>query len=67
MSKQHVDRYVIVRDRNVVRVDFQRDPDPPAFPGAGALRIKLSQLLNTVPTTLIKAGGASPYPRVANG
>ena len=69
MSKQHVDRYVIARDRNVVRVDFRRDPDPPApkFPGAGALRIKLSQLLNTVPTTLIQAGGASPQPGVANG
>ncbi len=34
------DRLVIARDHNVLRVDFQRDPDPPAprFPGAGALR-----------------------------
>jgi hypothetical protein len=33
-------RYVIARERNVVRVDFQRPPDPPApkFPGAAALR-----------------------------
>lgn len=32
--------FVIARDRNVLRVDFHRDPDPPAprFPGAGALR-----------------------------
>ncbi len=31
---------VIARDRNVVRVDFNREPDPPAprFPGAAALR-----------------------------
>lgn len=33
-------RFVIDRENNVVRVDFSRDPDPPApgFPGAGALR-----------------------------
>lgn len=33
-------RYVLARDRNVLRVDFNREPDPPApgFPGAGALR-----------------------------
>ena len=33
-------RYVIARERNVVRVDFRREPDPPApkFPGAAALR-----------------------------
>jgi hypothetical protein len=33
-------RFVLGRDDNVVRVDFSRDPDPPAprFPGAGALR-----------------------------
>jgi hypothetical protein len=31
--------YVIERESNVVRVDFGREPDPPApkFPGAGAL------------------------------
>lgn len=35
-----VERYVIAREHNVIRVDFNRDPDPPApwFPGAGALR-----------------------------
>jgi hypothetical protein len=35
-----IDRYVIGRERNVVRVDFSRKPDPPGptFPGAGALR-----------------------------
>lgn len=34
------DRYVIAREDNVVRVDFRREPDPPApqFPGAAALR-----------------------------
>jgi hypothetical protein len=33
-------RFVIGRDNNVVRVDFGRDPDPPAptFPGANGLR-----------------------------
>lgn len=31
---------VIGRDGNVIRVDFRRNPDPPApkFPGAAALR-----------------------------
>jgi hypothetical protein len=36
-----VDRHVIARESNVVRVDFSRDPDPPApsFPGANGLRL----------------------------
>jgi hypothetical protein len=31
--------YVVYRESNIVRVDFGREPDPPApkFPGAGAL------------------------------
>ena len=34
------DRYVIARESNVLRVDFSREPDPPAprFPGARGLR-----------------------------
>jgi hypothetical protein len=33
-------RYVVARESNIVRVDFDRTPDPPTpqFPGAGALR-----------------------------
>jgi hypothetical protein len=40
MRTQSADRFVIARESNVVRVDFNREPDPPAprFPGAGALR-----------------------------
>jgi hypothetical protein len=36
-----VDRHVIARDRNVVRVDFSGEPDPPTpcFPGANGLRV----------------------------
>jgi hypothetical protein len=32
---------IIARHSNVVKVDFSREPDPPAprFPGAGAVRI----------------------------
>jgi hypothetical protein len=39
-----VDRYVIARHHNVVRVDFNREPDPPAprFPGARGLRLQAS-------------------------
>jgi hypothetical protein len=35
-----VQRRIIERERNIVRVDFSREPDPPAprFPGAGAMR-----------------------------
>lgn len=35
-----INRFVIGRENNVVRVDFSRDPDPPAprFPGASGLR-----------------------------
>ena len=36
-----VDCYVVARESNVVRVDFSRDPGPPApcFPGANGLRL----------------------------
>jgi hypothetical protein len=35
-----VDRYVIGRESNILRVDFSRRPNPPAprFPGASGLR-----------------------------
>ena len=35
-----INLFVISRENNVVRVDFSRDPDPPAprFPGASGLR-----------------------------
>ena len=34
------ERFIIARERNAVRVDFRREPDPPSpkFPGAAALR-----------------------------
>jgi hypothetical protein len=36
-----IERHIIARESNVVRVDFSRDPDPPApcFPGANGLRL----------------------------
>ena len=35
-----INRFVVSRENNMVRVDFSRDPDPPAprFPGATGLR-----------------------------
>ena len=38
--RRQTNRFVIGRENNVVRVDFSRDPDPPApkFPGANGLR-----------------------------
>ena len=40
MRKRAVDRYVLWRTDNVVRIDFGRETDPPTptFPGAGSLR-----------------------------
>jgi hypothetical protein len=47
-----IDRYIIGRESNVLRVDFHREPDPPApsFPGAGALRYQepLGELADAV-------------------
>ena len=54
--------YVIARERNVVRVDFRREPDPPApkFPGAAALRNAAQQAwsVEAFNTTLVKAEAA---------
>lgn len=40
MTASALDRYVIGREQNVVRVNFAHDAEPPTppFPGAGALR-----------------------------
>jgi hypothetical protein len=45
------DRHVIARESNVVRVDFSREPDPPApcFPGANGLRLSDSECDGTAP------------------
>ena len=42
-------RYIIGRERNVVLVDFGREPDPskPTFPGAAALRQRRKRLLTS--------------------
>jgi hypothetical protein len=52
-----IDRYVIGRECNVVRVDFSRskpEPPGPTFPGAGALRscAGLFQPVNAAATAL---------------
>ena len=40
MRRRILDRYVVWRTDNVVRVDFETETDPPTptFPGAGSLR-----------------------------
>ncbi|MFN3347577.1 hypothetical protein [Pseudorhodoplanes sp.] len=40
MIAANLDRYVIGREHNIVRVNFTRSPEPPTrpFPGAGAMR-----------------------------
>lgn len=50
-------RFVISRENNVLRVDFSRDPDPPApkFPGAGGLRETIDENTNTGEHTLAVA------------
>ena len=40
-----VDRRVIARESNILRVDFSREPQPPAprFPGASGLRLSVTE------------------------
>jgi hypothetical protein len=42
---RRIDRYVIGRESNVLRVDFEREPDPPAprFPGGAAMHAPSEQ------------------------
>ena len=51
--------YIIARERNVVRVDFGREPDPPdpKFPGAAALRKRtnVGPAKETFTTAFLKA------------
>lgn len=39
---EQINGRILWREANVVRVDFHKEPDPPAprFPGAGALRMR---------------------------
>ncbi len=58
MIAKSLDRYVIGREHNVVRVDFGRNPEPPPppFPGAGALRAHAPRAQpDSVISTSIKA------------
>jgi hypothetical protein len=52
--------YVIGRERNVVRVDFDQQPEPPTpmFPGAAALRKNVpdASLLNAISLSARKGG-----------
>jgi len=50
-------RFVISRENNVLRVDFSRDPDPPApkFPGAGGLREAIDESTKTAELTFAVA------------
>ena len=57
MSADLLDRLVIAREQNVIRVDFERRPDPPAphFPGAGALRACVLSQLDACSTSKMTA------------
>jgi|GEM_PF-5191419 len=57
MTRRWIDHLIMERDRNIIRVDFRRDPDQPGprFPGAAAARrLKPfdSGLPSTIPQTL---------------
>jgi hypothetical protein len=60
MIASHLDRYVIGREQNVVRVNFVREPEPPTppFPGAAALRFCAWPPPDNVVSTGIKAEAA---------
>ena len=59
MKTGFLDRYVIERERNVIRVNFRQEPDPPApkFPGAGALRNELPASPPSHPQPAKHSGG----------
>jgi hypothetical protein len=46
------ERFIIARERNVVRVDFRRKTEPPSprFPGAAALREFVPLSVNALST-----------------
>jgi hypothetical protein len=72
MRRLNIDRYVVARDRNVVQVDFQREPEPPApkFPGGSALRVQFSDAApvdNTAAAGLEHAQWGSVDPRTRHG
>ena len=50
-----IDRHVIARENNVVRVDFSREPDPPApcFPGANGLRFSDTECDGTAAPAIV--------------
>ena len=56
-----IDRYVIARESNVVRVDFSPEPDPPApcFPGANGFRLSNAPAnrADAASAVAIRAGG----------
>jgi hypothetical protein len=60
------DRYIIGRENNVVRVDFDRRPDPPnpQFPGAGALRSTGAYQIDHLPWSWngVQATSVGRYP-----
>jgi hypothetical protein len=59
-----VERHVIARESNVVRVDFGHEPDPPApcFPGASGLRLShIERGEEDAPAaTAIRGAGTAP-------
>jgi hypothetical protein len=54
-------RFVIGRENNVVRVDFSREPDPPApkFPGATGLREVCDESIGVVAVALNATSASS--------
>lgn len=57
-----VERHVIAREHNVIRVDFNRDPDPPApvFPGANGLCLPDTERDGADAPALMAIGIAEP-------
>ena len=51
--------FIIARQRNVVRVDFRREPEPPSprFPGAAALREFVPRSVNALAINHRHVGG----------
>jgi hypothetical protein len=65
-----VNRHVIARESNIVRVDFSREPDPPApwFPGANGLRLSDTETHGAeAPTDKLGLATAFPWSPALRG
>lgn len=69
MSHALIDRLVIARDSNIIRVDFRREPDHPhpKFPGGAAAPPPVLAEFDTGPQPMVVCAGAQAASRPMTG